>query len=339
MSEKTEGSDLRVELKRYLGGVPFSHVRKITEEERKAIWKEILPYALVAVLFIAAILVVASIPMVRTSAALRDAFAAILLLVPAYCLYWAWPHLKTLRSGKVFAYIGQMRYIAAFDVVQEHYQKNHEVGEHFDRYIEILATGNGDRIWRLEGIANNGSLRGVRSIQLALIPDHDERGVRPLTREEIKELRLRASGFLQIRGFVAKNLMALFMTLQATRLLTQVVPELFRAGFATAFIMVLVSLFVWAPYIKRWKFAHLLKRDAKDGTVTDGMLRSGLPWAVRGEPARWRLGTAKGGTNGVSREEALALEDDEEELDSELARQAMEAGAAPVESLNENRVR
>jgi hypothetical protein len=335
-----EERDLRVELKRYLGGVPFSHIRQVTREERKAIWKEILPYGLLALIFLTGIVWILVL-------AVRDpviaSFAGILALVPAYCLYWAWPHLRTLRSGEVFVYIGQMQNVAAFDVAQEHYQRNYEMRQHLNRYIEILATGKGDRIWRLEGLPNNGSLRGVGAIQLALIPDHDEQGVRLLTAEEREELRLRARGFLRVQGFLTKNLVALWGVLTLVRVVGQLVPELSRGWFLSIMVAVIASVIVWSPYLKRWKFARMLKHDARAGTVEDGTLYSGLPWVVRGEPARWRLGAASGGTSGVTKEEALAFEDeyyeDDLEEEEELARQAIEAGPEGLEDRNEGRVR
>ena len=40
----------------------------------------------------------------------------------------------------------------------------------------------------------------------------------------------------------------------------------------------------------------------------DGVLSSGLPWVIGGEPARWRVGRPKGGLNGISKTDALQLE-------------------------------
>ena len=65
---------------------------------------------------------------------------------------------------------------------------------------------------------------------------------------------------------------------------------------------------------------HVLQ-DRRAGKVTDGFLPSGLPWVVDGQPARWRVGRPLGGTNGITREQALKLE--------VLAKQAAQAPLGP----------
>jgi hypothetical protein len=69
-----------------------------------------------------------------------------------------------------------------------------------------------------------------------------------------------------------------------------------------------LSVQIWKPYLRRRAFARMLLRDARAGMVREGWLSSGLPWVVNGEPARWRVGRPKGGTHGVTKEQALELQ-------------------------------
>lgn len=306
MSEHDQG-ELRVELRRFLGGVPFSHEREMMPEELAALRGEMVPFATLGVLFF-----LLSAFVLKTALGggavepLLVLVSAVIAIIPGCCLHWIWPHIQALRSGKVAVYIGRMSDIAAFDVVQEHYRKKAGVDAHLNRYIEILAIGNGHRIWRLEGIPNNEALSGVRPIWLALVPDHDERGERSLTQEEARELRLRAADFRQKGIFCFQQLLLSVPCLILFSFVYALVGSL-AAPIGLIFWLV-ASIGLWLPYLKRRKFALMLIRDAKAGVVRDGWLSSGMPWVVNGEPARWRVGRPRGGAHGVTKDQALALE-------------------------------
>lgn len=330
MSERDPNATPRVELRRFLGGVPFSHIRDITSAERKTLTMEVLPYGLLSLLLLGgtiwgAVAVASSLGLVLT-------LVAFLALPIVYCVSWAWPHLQTLRTGQIYVYIGRMNDLTAFDVVQAHYREKRETAQHMDRYIEILATGRGDRLWRLEGITNHGALKGVRSRWLALVPDQDENGRRTLTPEETKELRLRARDFVTIGPFLGKQIVGIFGAIQGAQILKLMFSEI--PSMPTLYVLLaLITLCVWVPYVKRLSFARTLRNDARTGVVENGSLNSGMPWVIGGEPARWRVGTAKGSTNGVTITHAWALEllahpdlfekpeddDGSEENDEELA--------------------
>jgi hypothetical protein len=316
---------VRVELRRFLGGVPFSHVREITPTERKALLKEVAPYGVLSLVLL--VVTIWGIVSVASSVSLVATLVTFMGLSIVYCVRWMWPHVQTLRTGQVYVYIGRMNDLTAFDLVQEHYRGQQQaIAENMDRYIEILATGKGDRLWQLEGIPNQGALKGVRSRWLALVPDHDESGTRALSPEETKELRLRTTDFIAMGPFVWKQFVGMWGALHLSQLLELVVGEDLPTTVLYGLI-VLATLFVWAPYWKRLRFARMLMRDARAGMVEDGHLASGMPWVVEGEPARWRVGTAKGTTSGVTIDQAWALEalarpedeDDLKEYDEELA--------------------
>ncbi|MGV3617659.1 MAG: hypothetical protein ACO1SV_20225 [Fimbriimonas sp.] len=329
-----EGGEARVELKRFLCGVPFSHVRDITPEERKELIRELVPHGGLAVVSLLAMIVFVA-QAIRAGGGFHPVVwsltGGILTAVLVFCHSRARDHLATLRSGKVSVYIGRMNDLEVFDRATEHFQANHEAGEHFDRYVEILAIGGGDRLWRLEGISDLGALRKVRPIDLALIPDRDERGARPLSEEEREELRLRAADFHGFGVFVAKNLFAWYLMLQAVKFLQLFIPTVIWPVATLAFLG--IAFAIWVPYVKRRRFARMLREDAEAGIVRDGALASGLPWVVDGEPARWRLGRAAGSGSAVSKEQAILLQQnrdsEEADEDEEFVRQALAGGNSP----------
>lgn len=315
-------ADLRVELRRFLAGIPFSHTRELSPEERGRLRRKLLPY--LATGGGAIVVGLLSILGLSTAAApMAILFIVMMAITLALCGYWAWPFIQALRSDLAYVYIGRMNDLVNFDVAQSHYRsREKDVEVYVNRYIELVAVGKGDRIWHLEGISNDETLAGVRSIWLALVPDHDERGERPLTKEEIAELRLRSREFVQIAPFLVSGVAATFIILAVIGILQVlasylVVPLGILLWGATAYL-------IWSPYAKRWKFGQMMRKDARNGKVRDGILPSGLPWVVKGEPARWRVGRPKGGTNGVTMEQALWLEEA-----AEAARKAAENAPYP----------
>lgn len=311
-------ADLRVELRRFLGGIPFSHSRELVASEREQLRQKLMPYLATG---IGAILIgIGSCFGLGTAQApLAVLFIVMMSITLGLCTYWAWPFIQALRNGLAYIYIGRMHDLVNFDVAQSHYRsKEKEVEDHLNRYIELVAVGKGDRIWHLEGISNDETLAGVGSIWLALVPDHDERGERPLTNEEIGELRLRSREFVHVTPFLVSGLAAALVVLAVIGII-QVLAAFLVVPLA-ALLWAATAYLIWSPYAKRWHFGQMLRRDARAGTVKDGILKSGLPWVVRGEPARWRVGRPKGGTNGVTLELALWLEEA-----AEAARKATEA--------------
>lgn len=317
-----DAASLRVELRRFLAGIPFSHTRELTPEERKQLKRKRLPYLIVG----GGAIVVAGLSVLGLSSAaapMAVLFLVMMAITLGLCTYWAWPFFQALRKNLAYVYIGRMHDLVNFDVAQSHYRAHErEVETYVNRYIELVAVGKGDRIWHLEGIDNDETLAGVQSIWLALVPDHDERGERPLTKEEISELRIRSREFVQITPFLVSGIAASLIVLAVIGIIQAlasflVVPLGFLLWVATAYL-------IWTPYAKRWKFGQMLRKDARKGTVRDGILSSGLPWVVNGEPARWRVGRPKGGTNGVTKEQALWLEQA-----VEMARKAAENAPSP----------
>jgi hypothetical protein len=302
-----DAADLRVELRRFLGGIPFSHTRELSPEERKQLRRKGMPYFAVGG---GAILVgLASVFGLSTAAApMAVLFIVMMIITLGLCAYWARPFVQALRSDTAYVYIGRMNDLVNFDVAQSHYRSHEkQVEVYVNRYIELVAVGKGDRIWHIEGIPNDETLAGVRSIWLALVPDHDEQGERPLTEEEIAELRLRSREFIQVMPFITSGIAASAIVLAVIGIAQVLVS--FLAAPLGFLLWVATAYLIWTPYSKRWKFGEMLRKDARAGKVRDGILTSGLPWVVKGEPARWRVGRPKGGTNGVTKEQALWLEE------------------------------
>lgn len=297
--------DLRVELRRFLGGIPFSHEREITSTERGELRKEVAPYVGFGLLFFLLSVAVFAVTIFE-AAVMGPVMVTVglaLSAVPISCYYWMRPALQTLRSGRLSVYLGRMNNIVAFDAVQAHYHGRPEVAAQLHRYVEVLAIGKGERIWRFEGLPNHEALSGVRPVWVATVPDRDERGERRLTDEEVRELRLRASEFRKARPFLLRAVAATFVSL---------VLFGFTIHFTWSWVALIVWLglegAIWIPYIDRLLFAQMLSRDARKGVVRNGWLSSGMPWVIDGEPARWRTGRSRGGTNSVTKEQAIALE-------------------------------
>lgn len=296
----------RVVLKRYLAGIPYSHRRPLTPIERRWIWSKVLPYVCLGVGFIL-IGVLLLIWGVANKSPFLGLFAFLGLVYSAgLCAKWAWPFLQSLRAGVVDVYIGPLHRLDRFDAAHDYYLAEEEVSEYVQRYVELLAVGKGERIWRLEGVENDEKMAAVRSVYVATIPDVDEIGERPLTPQESEELRLRAREFRRTLPFLAGGT-SLLSVLAMLLTVTQEIP---RAG-AVVWALVLAAAIVGLqPLIKRFRFGTILLRDRKQGTVTDGNLSSGLPWVVRGEPARWRIAQPKGGSyHGITVEAARGLEE------------------------------
>ena len=315
----SEPHDLRVELRRFLGGIPFSHEREITPDERRILRKEVIPYIGFGFLFLGlslsaflAIFLKTAV-IVPTMLMLGVALAA----VPICCYYWARPALQALRTGRLSVYLGRMSDIAAFDTVQAHYRGHPDIAAHLHHYVEILALGEGDQIWRFEGISNQEALAGVRPVWVATVPDHDERGERRLTEEEARELRLRASEFRKIGPFLVQEAVATIIALIFYAFTYGFPGPL--AAWGGLIVWGLINVVVWLPYIRRCLFARMLKRDVRAGVVREGWLSSGMPWVVKGEPARWRTGRAVGGTNAVTKAQAIASENAAAEARQELS--------------------
>lgn len=251
--------------------------------------------------------------------------ATVAVPISTFLVYRVWPQIQTLRSGRLHVYIGPLRDLAAFDAIHDLFRMHHSVGEHLNRYVEVLALGDGDRIWRVEGEDVKGPVRNVRSVRLALLPDLDESGTRALTREERDELALRISDFKRKGNFVREALLSTLMAYPAANAVGIFLP---RLKDAVAILTLVVAMYVvWKPYVKRRKFAKVLQADLNAGFVQGGSLSSQLPWVVNGAPARWRTGRPRGGTTGVTTLQAMHLERDEEEddPDEELVRQALAA--------------
>jgi hypothetical protein len=298
----------RVELRRFLGGVPFSHEREITPAERGELRKETVPYIALGVLFLVLSIVafvgtwLGGTVMVPLGVTIGIALAS----VPLCSYFWVRPLLQSLRSGLISVYLGRLSDIAAFDATQAHYKGQSQIGEHLNRYVEILAIGETDRIWRFEGIPHHDALAAVRPVRVAMIPDRDERGERRLTREEVRELRLRASEFRKVGPFLLQEAMATFVA-GGFYIFTFGFPGPWSAWGGLA-VLGLLNVLIWGPYLRRLRFAVTAMRDAKAGVVRDGWLPSDMPWVIGGEPARWRIGRVVNGTNAVTKEQAIALE-------------------------------
>ncbi|MGV3617660.1 MAG: hypothetical protein ACO1SV_20230 [Fimbriimonas sp.] len=298
-------TDLRVELRRFLAGIPFSHLRELSPQERSDLKRQALPYHIVGGLG-AGLSVLFSFFLGTEAAPLWTLMIALGISAFLFCLYWVLPFWQALRKNQAYVYIGRMNDLVNFDVAQDHYRRTAPLEPYVNRYIELTAIGKGDRIWRLEGIPNDETLSGVRSMWLALVPDHDERGERPLTKEEVAELRIRAADFMRIPPMIVSGVAGAIAAMIVYRILEVVVPLL---AFPISLVLwIAASYLVWTPYLRRWRFGKLLRGDMRVGKVRDGILASGLPWVVNGEPARWRVGRPKGGTNGVTMEQALELE-------------------------------
>ncbi len=296
---------LRVELRRYLAGIPFSHRREMSEDEVRQIRRQVRPYLACSLVFgvLAAVFVTLS----RTEMGGFGYFMALVFgIVPVCCLGWAAPFLRALRQRVLDVYIGPMNALTSFDVAQSYYLKQRDMAANVGRYVELLAIGGGDRIWKLEGVGNDETVAGVRSVYVALVPDHDERGRRPLTPEERKELRVRSRDFMQI----GPVLLATLATALTVAIFYGVAREVGYGNLAVAFLVFLVGLYyATADFRKRWAFGNLLLKEERAGIVENGILPSGLPWVVSGQPARWRVGRAKGDRSGVTLQLARSLED------------------------------
>lgn len=301
-----EPTDPRVELRAFLAGVPYSHDRDLTPSERKDLTRAITPYMGLTALFLilSFLLLVLTDPIYMV---MVGVIAAALLSVPAFCLYWTRPYRQALRSGKISLYIGRMSDVASFDVAQAHFRRHPEMDANRGRYIELLAIGARQQVWRLEGIDGGERLSGVRPMWLALVPDLDERGERPLTNEEKRELGIRMLDFLRVEQFLfSLGGAGFFACIAMIAALPARSPVL--TGVIAALLLGVVGT-ILMPWFRRLKFSLHLLNDMKAGIVRDGSLASGLPWVVRGEPAQWRLGMSRGGREGVTREEAIRLEE------------------------------
>ena len=310
--------DLRVELRRYLAGIPFSHRRELSPSERRELWARTRPYLLYGGTF----LVVSLFILVAFWKALGFGAwfgFATFFSMPAACLYWMWPFVQALRANQIDVYIGRMHQLTNFDVALDHYLKSEAVKSNVNRYVELHAVGNGDRIWKLEGVENDETLSAVRSIRVALVPDHDERGERPLTDEERAELLLRARDLARPAPILATALVTLIICLSIGGILIE--TALGFTGPVVLALWLLSTYLALKPYAQRWQFGRHALKDRRIGKVTDGVLPSGLPWVVNGEPARWRVGRPRGGTNGITRDQAVELET--------MARQAAAAPLGP----------
>lgn len=294
------------EWKRFLGGIPFSHVRDLTPDERKAIRGEVLRYLAVAagLLLIGAIVTVGSFQ----SELLAIGFIAAIPMAGGvgYCLAWIWPYWQTLRSGKIHLYVGHPSAIPAFDEIQAFYRSELGLDRGLGHRIEILAIGDGGRAWRLNDVSNDERLAGVRPLSVALLlGDHDS-GRRSLTAEELQELRGRAKEV----GRIGAHGIYLFV---GGLIIVAVLPS------SLAFAGVLahpLALAIWLVgnglivrgLIRRQRTRTLLLQDADAGIVENGRLNSGLLWISRGWPARWRTGQPGEMSEGITAIDADVLE-------------------------------
>jgi hypothetical protein len=304
--ETPEGG-LRVELRRYLAGIPHSHRRALTPEERRAIRRIIVPYILIGVFFIGLSAGVFVLSVAKSAVFFAYLMGALLLTVPGWCAFWTWPFVQALRADALDVYIGPLRRLTGFDAAHDHYLRRPEVEAWVDRYVELHAVGDGERIWRLEGVENGEALSEVRSVRVALVPDQDERGERPLTPEEKREISLRARDLRRWPPILAAVAAALFVGWFLSGAGSDVGSDIPRwVGLAGG--LVIFARYT-LPLLSRWRFGGQLRRDQRTGTVRDGRLASGTPWVVDGEPARWRTGWIRGGSEyWLSRERADRLE-------------------------------
>jgi hypothetical protein len=305
---EAEGGETRVVLRRYLAGVPYSHRREMAPVERRMIWAQILPYVCAGSGLFLSGLVLLILGALNESTFLGWMAFLGLGISAGFCAQWAWPFIQALRARVLDVYIGPLYRLDGFDAAHDLYLQNDEVSNYLQRYVELLAVGNGERIWQLEGVGNDEKMASVRSVLVATVPDVQENGRRPLTREEKEELLLRARELRRIAPFAAGGFF-LLSTLAFLAAITASLPQPYTAGILCALGLVSAVLGV-RPLVARYRFGTTILRDRKRGEVIDGTLPSGLPWVVKGEPARWRVAQPKGGAyHRVTIAEAKALED------------------------------
>lgn len=228
-----------------------------------------------------------------------DVGRIVLLVICAWLLAilvsWSYPYVISLRDGQLHVYLGPLRELESPDLVQAFYRDEAPFQNFLGLTVEILAIGNGDRIWQFEGVPADEQLASVRSVRVAVIPDMDESASRRLTPAERSELKRHILGFcLSSVASVAVSFIALSV---AGLMSFWVFFSLLEYGvniialFAVLIADVALVLCLRKVLAHRLHFARTLSKDLKSGTVEGGQLRSGTPWVTSGLPAPWRLGT------------------------------------------------
>lgn len=278
----------KIELRRYLAGVPYSHRRLLSQEETKALRREMsVGYGLLALI---------SCCQIAFLVAGSAWFGAVLLAGPSLMVacYYA-PHWRSLKSGKVHAYIGRLQDLRSSDAVQKHLARAPGFSANIDRHVEVLALGDGSRLWRVEGLSVGHLLASVEPIEIAIIPDMDEHQARPLTYPERKEIELRIREFLSFKvvwRVVVDNIWkAVGATFACVLCLHNFALNIFLGCLLICFLGELTR------QIPKICAAFRLRSDLRTGIVKDGRLASGTPWVTNGEPAAWRLGWTKEGAD------------------------------------------
>lgn len=270
------------EMRRYLAGVPYSHERPLSTDERTQIWRRLRSPGLLAL----------GTSMLAGTLTFQFAREPILVglgvlgmvLVPLLVVIAYRPYLMALLHNRLQVFIGVLQPISGGDLVQQHFHKIHpNFAAELNRMVEVLAVGDGRRLWKLEGVEVRSELTQVREVRHAVLPDVPESGERELLPAERMELRRRLLHevspitYLVITCVVITLFLATNPRLRAGTYLPQLVP-------------VLIML-VGRNWPKSIAIMRGLLTSLRRGTVTDGRLASGWVWSVNGQPAAWRLST------------------------------------------------
>lgn len=222
--------------------------------------------------------------LVRNSAWLRSlggglilpllAIASMVALVFASMV--AGPALRSLRRKKVLVFRGPVLRLGAFDANQKRLFENRPYPD------EMIVMANRRTVLRRGNrfLPCLSLLKAPSSVAPDRGPD-----TRKLSAAEEEELRRLIRTYRNLDG--AAWVPMLVVPLGGFIVLPWVL-DLAQVAVLCLMILALLCLFVVPRWQTWWAFSRRLKRDLKDGVITNGNLWSGMPWLVRGEPAAWR---------------------------------------------------